>query len=241
MGRGAAQEIALPKRVPLSPTPPQEPSGAILQFKVWLLGLSPMVWRRVQVPASFTLRQFHGVIQVAMGWEGAHLFQFHLRAIRYGSLELSARSPETTLEDLRLRKRARFIYEYDLNVPWRHEIRLEERLEPVAKRNYPYCVDGHEACPPEDCGGPADYLARREAWHSMDAIDDLGVMAEVIDQAVIQGRQEILDDADTRWRLEGALERAEERERWRGRSFSRQAVNADLRRGQHLVLMHQRY
>ena len=48
------------------------------------------------------------------------------------------------------------------------------------------------SCPPEDCGGPADFLARREAWQSMDAIDDLGVMAEVIDQAVIQGRREIL-------------------------------------------------
>ena len=93
-----------------------------MQFKVWLLGLSPMVWRRVHVPADFTLRQLHGVIQVAMGWEGAHLFQFHLRAVRYGSSEVSARSPEATLESLRFRRGARFVYEYDLNVPWRHEI-----------------------------------------------------------------------------------------------------------------------
>ncbi len=41
--------------------------------RFWLLGLSTMVWRRVQAPATFTLRQFHGVIQVAMGWEGASL------------------------------------------------------------------------------------------------------------------------------------------------------------------------
>ena len=82
--------------------------------------------RRVHVPAAFTLRQLHGVIQVAMGWEGIHLFQFHLRAIRYGSWEISARSPEVTLESLRLRGGARFAYEYDLNIPWRHEIRLEE-------------------------------------------------------------------------------------------------------------------
>jgi hypothetical protein len=75
----------------------------------------------------------------------------------------------------------------------------------------------------------------------MDAIDDLGVMSEIVDRAVIQGRREILDDADTHWRLESALERAEERERWRGRPFSRRAVNDDLRQGQHLVLMHQRY
>jgi hypothetical protein len=28
-----------------------------------------MVWRRVQVPSSFTLRELHGVIQIATGWE----------------------------------------------------------------------------------------------------------------------------------------------------------------------------
>ena len=206
-----------------------------MQFKVWLLGLSPMVWRRVHVPSIFTLRQLHGVIQVAMGWEGVHLFQFRLRAARYGSWEVSARSPEVTIESLRLRKGARFVYEYDLNVPWRHEIRLEDCLGSVLKRNYPYCVDGHEACPPEDCGGPRGYLAR----HSMDALDDLGVMAEIIDQAVIEGHREILDDADTRSRLEDALERARERELWKGRPFSRRDVNADLQQGRHLVLMHQ--
>lgn len=40
---------------------------AVLQVKVWLVGISPMVWRRVLVPASFTLRELHGVIQVTMG------------------------------------------------------------------------------------------------------------------------------------------------------------------------------
>ena len=40
---------------------------AVLQIKVWLIGISPMVWRRVLLPATFTLRELHGVIQVAMG------------------------------------------------------------------------------------------------------------------------------------------------------------------------------
>lgn len=63
---------------------------AVLQIKVWLVEISPMVWRRVLVPAAFTLRELHGVIQVVMGWEGSQLFQFCLRAVRYGSSELSA-------------------------------------------------------------------------------------------------------------------------------------------------------
>jgi predicted signal transduction protein with EAL and GGDEF domain len=32
---------------------------AILQVKVWLTGISPMIWRRVLVPATFTLRELH--------------------------------------------------------------------------------------------------------------------------------------------------------------------------------------
>ena len=79
------------KRVPKPALPadqlvlPVADSNAIVQIKVWLIGKSPMVWRRVLVPASCTLRELHGVIQVAMGWEGLHLFQFLLRAARYGS------------------------------------------------------------------------------------------------------------------------------------------------------------
>ena len=55
---------------------------AVLQIKVWLIGISPMVWRRVLVPAAFTLRELHGMIQVAMGREGFHLFQFCLWSVR---------------------------------------------------------------------------------------------------------------------------------------------------------------
>jgi hypothetical protein len=77
---------------------------AVLQVKVWLVGISPMVWRRVLVPASFTLRELHGVVQVTMGWEGIHLYVSRARAVRYGSWELSASSPDVTLADLRFRK-----------------------------------------------------------------------------------------------------------------------------------------
>ena len=37
-----------------------------MQVKVWLLGINPMVWRRLLVPDTCALRELHGVIQVAM-------------------------------------------------------------------------------------------------------------------------------------------------------------------------------
>ncbi len=52
-------------------TPPSAEAAAILQIKVWLVGICPMVCRRVLVSAAFTLRELHGVIQVTMGWEGS--------------------------------------------------------------------------------------------------------------------------------------------------------------------------
>ena len=120
-------------------TPASEDEGGILQFRIWLKDLNPMVWRRVLVASTMTLREFHGVLQVAMGWEGIHLYQFIIHAAPYGSWETGARSPAMTLGELKLRKGSRFLYEYDLNIPWEHEIRLEERQPVKPGAHYPAC------------------------------------------------------------------------------------------------------
>src|SRR6202051_4424980 len=215
-------------------------AAAILQVKFWLTGISPMGWRRVLVPAAFTLRELHGVIQVAMGWEGIHLYDFHLRAARYGSWEVASSSPDVTLAALRFRKGARFIYEYDLNIPWRHEVRIEERLELDARQTYPFCTGGGGACPPEDCGGPESFVARRDDRFSFDALEDLDTMVEVLQQVALKdGSEPLALDQETRWRLEDALERAKAREQAQGRPFSRREVNASLRDGEHPNPTHQ--
>ena len=218
---------------------PTADAGEVLQIKVWLAGISPMIWRRILVPAAFSLRELHGVIQVAMGWEGIHLYQFCLRAARYGSWEVSAASPDATLAALRFRKGARFVYEYDLNIPWCHEVRIEDRLKPGAGKSYPLCTDGDGACPPEDCGGPESFMAARDDRFSFDALEDLDTMAEILRQVVLEERSEVLDDQETRWRLENAVERSKARERAQGRPFSRRDVNAGLRSDEHHTLMYQ--
>jgi hypothetical protein len=61
------------------------------------------------------------------------------------------------------RKHVRWIYEYDFGDGWRHDI-LFEGYPPVAsKLKYPLCVDGENACPPEDIGGPWGYAEYLEA------------------------------------------------------------------------------
>ena len=227
-------------RVEEKPSPAVADGEAILQVKVWLTGISPMIWRRVLVPATFTLRELHGVIQVGMGWEGIHLYNFNLRTVRYGSWEVAASSPDVTLAALRLRKDARFIYEYDLNIPWRHEVRIEDRLAPEARKTYPVCTGGDGACPPEDCGGPESFMDHRDDWYSFDALEDMDTMVEVLQQVAATDGSEMLKlDQETRWRLEDALARAKAREEAQGRPFSRRDVNASLLDGEHLNLMHQ--
>jgi hypothetical protein len=196
-----------------------------------------MIWRRVQVPSSMTLRELHGTFQVAMGWEGIHLFQFNLRAARYGSHELAARSPDIRLEVLRLRRSGRFTYEYNLNIPWAHEVRLEERLP--RGQVFPYCIGGNGNCPWEECDGPISFLEQREALYWNESLDDLRTLADFVDHVVLQGNIDLLKKAETREEIREVLERSEQRQSWQGKPFSRRAVNSRLRQGDYLHLMHQ--
>lgn len=210
-------------------------------MKVWLQGISPMIWRRLLVPTNCTLRELHGVIQVAMGWDGIHLYHFRLRSRSYGSVELCASSPDIALAALKLRRGARFAYEYDLNIPWRHEVRIEAYPPLEFSKTLPRCMAGSGACPPEDCGGPAGYMAGLEETWSTDAIDDMATLAEILRQVVLEGHHEMLDDEETRYELERALERGKARQLAQGQPFVRRAINTRLRKKEHLVLMHQQW
>jgi hypothetical protein len=200
-----------------------------------------MVRRRVQDPASMTLRELNGVIQVVMGWEGIHLFQFTLRARRFGSRELAARSPNIPLSQLRLRLGTRFRYEYDLNGPWEHEVRLESRHEADAGRSYPICLDGDGSCPPEDCGGVNGFQARREASTAPETSDDFAVLTDFVDQLALKRSAGTAIDAEVIDDVREALERLEVRHSWQGTPFSCKDVNERLSKTEYLDLMHQQW
>jgi hypothetical protein len=126
--------------------------------------------------------RLRGIIQVTMGWEGIHLYQFCVRAVRYGSWELAASSPQVTLAQLRLRKGAQFTYEDDLNIPWLHEIRVEDRLPESGQAR---CCRAAPAAPVP--GHPRITAVRRAispAWTravSVEACEDLEAFTEILD------------------------------------------------------------
>ncbi len=134
---------------------------AVYRLKVTLRGIRPRIWRRLLVPADMTLAQLHDVLQVAMGWHGGHLHQFHIGGEIHG-----VPSPEDDITDHDERKSRlgavagdgdRFVYEYDFGDGWEHEIVVEKTMAPEKGVLYPVCVGGERACPPEDCGGAGGY------------------------------------------------------------------------------------
>jgi hypothetical protein len=209
------------------------------QLKIRLLGISPMIWRRVLVSPSITLRELHGVLQVAMGWDGIHLFQFNIRAVDYGSLELHAANPNIALSGFGFRRNDRFAYIYDMGNYWNHEVRVEAVMDADPKKTYPVCTGGAGACPPEECGGPQGYRARRDEANGYDAWQDLEALAsfgqDLLDR---HDTGQTLEDLDLE-NLEYVLDRMKAREPYLETSFSRRDANAQFRDGRHRELMHQ--
>ena len=70
------------------------------------------------------------------------------------------------LKDVVSRQTSRFTYEYDFGDGWQHEILVENILSPQAGVQYPVCLAGARACPPEDVGGMDGYENLLEAIHN---------------------------------------------------------------------------
>ena len=147
----------------------ETPAPIIYQFKVVLLGISPMIWRHLLVFGDSTITDLHYILQITMGWSDDHLHRFRIHGKQYGIARLGGLSfsddPETVrLKDFRFRINECFRYEYDFTDGWQHQIRVEAILAPEPHRRYPVCIDGRRSCPPEDCGGPWAFMALRQRY-----------------------------------------------------------------------------
>lgn len=227
------------KKSPTTQSTSGEDREPILQFTIRLLGVSPPIWRRILVPGMMTLRELHGAIQIAMGWQGFHLFVFEIRAQRYGSWELSADSPDKRLSEFSFRRGARFTYDYDLNIPWEHELRLEAIDVSEAGLAFPVCLGGKEACPPEDCPGPQWFMENREPELSEEGLDDFEILSGLLSDIQDVGASAASGDEEAAEALEAVVERIRAREEWRGVAFKQARVNERFKKAEHLDLMHQ--
>lgn len=140
-----------------------------LTLRIELVDIQPVIFRQVIVPGDITLTVLHQVIQTAFGWGDCHLHEFTFGKTRYEPPSLPSELPDDeTLSTIEVRlNRAlggsrQFFYSYDFGDGWQHLITAEE-WAPADTLNVPTCVDGPNACPPEDVGGPNGYMDFVEA------------------------------------------------------------------------------
>lgn len=137
--------------------------ASVFQIKVTLLDVEPLVWRRLLVPADIKLGQLHFVVNEAMGWTCSHLHSFVVGERVFGDPRLDE-DRELGFEDERKVKLDGLVqegqtlrYDYDFGDGWQHEILIEKHAKPDTRADYPLCIAGARACPPEDCGGVPGY------------------------------------------------------------------------------------
>lgn len=144
----------------------------ICHFYIELEEISPLVWRRIVVPANYNLYQLHMALQGAFGWENSHLFQFCEKdlsdTIGYGipdDLDSDTKVVEakrTKMSKIFKKVRQKYHYIYDFGDYWKHQITFEKTDE--KEMGAPYCIGGEGACPPEDVGGMHGYREMLEVF-----------------------------------------------------------------------------
>lgn len=153
--------------VPPAKSAPSTATSEVYQFRITLVDAPRPIWRRIRVRDG-TLDDLHEHIQTAMGWTNSHLHHFRIGGMLYGDpllmaenfAEMGYRDSTTTLlsEILPRDDRPfRFEYEYDFGDGWQHEILFEGRSPSEPREQYPHCLEGEGACPPEDVGGVWGY------------------------------------------------------------------------------------
>lgn len=139
----------------------------VLQFKITLKGGRPPIWRRLQVPCTYTFWDLHVAIQDAMGWLDYHLHLFRIQNPTggrrteigipldhaLGDEDVALAGWEVPIASYFTLTNRRAIYEYDFGDDWQHAVVLERITPRDASAKYPVCLAGRRACPPEDCGG----------------------------------------------------------------------------------------
>lgn len=171
----------------------------VYQLHILLREISPAIWRRVLVRSDSTITDLHYTIQILMGWSDYHLNKFRIHAKSYGVYHMGGMSfpddpDEVLLSAFEFRLKERFLYEYDFNVDWMIDIRLEERRALEPSQSYPFCISGSRAGPPEECGGPIAFMAWEDEFsHSLvvsrmqdlceDQVDEIELYLHEIDHA----------------------------------------------------------
>ena len=132
----------------------------ICTMRIELVDSDPLIWRVLEVPTSMTLLALNEAIQIAIGWENSHLWEFAAGKRRYGPRFGDDRGEASgadagiaRLRDLLGRGIREVLYTYDFGNNWERRLSFSDIRQGETGRGYPCFVAGERAGPPEDCGG----------------------------------------------------------------------------------------
>ncbi|MCB9082637.1 MAG: plasmid pRiA4b ORF-3 family protein [Lewinellaceae bacterium] len=145
-------------------------------IRVQLQGIEPFIWRTIQVGDLETFFDLHEILQIAMGWENSHLFEFRFKDRRIGLLpdedqlwevdDQVEDSEAVLLSDVGLRAGDQLTYIYDFGDHWEHQLTIERIMD--VETDQPLVIQGARNCPPEGCGGIFGYADLLDAWQNPD-------------------------------------------------------------------------
>jgi len=145
-------------------TQKQHPPGSkVFQFRIVLQDVKPEIWRRFQVLGTVKLDEFCAILCAVMGWSNSHLRMLFIDDKGYAPPEDEGMGlpplDETkyTLQKVVTSSQNRLQFDYDFGDSWQHELVLEKIEAPQDGQIYPRCLEGQNACPPEDVGGVEGY------------------------------------------------------------------------------------
>ncbi|GGE27806.1 hypothetical protein GCM10011391_02870 [Pullulanibacillus camelliae] len=143
------------------------PKAAIV--KITLRLGNHKVWRRLVIPVYYKFNRLHKTLQQAFGWQNYHLHEFQIYKSKTTLPFITLVDNEEAFEiqsdtTIKLEREVSFSeylsekirYVYDFGDYWEHDIKVEEIIEDYDK-NYPVCLAGNGAAPPEDVGGEFGY------------------------------------------------------------------------------------
>jgi hypothetical protein len=95
---------------------PEPPEPNIHQLRAILLGISPIIWRRLLVKGHSTIADLHITLQIASGWSDDHLHRFLTHGKQYGVAHIDGITfrddpRPIKLSDLGLRVKEKFLWE----------------------------------------------------------------------------------------------------------------------------------
>lgn len=136
----------------------------IIQLNISLTHSDPIIWRQILVTKDTTFFELHHIIQIVMGWDNYHMFEFDLEGYRIGEVDENEKSngygsdqvldsTTVTLSDIISQQKDIITYVYDFGDSWKHQIKVEKFHSIDKSMKYPTCIGGQMNCPPEDCGG----------------------------------------------------------------------------------------